>query len=197
MQPTRLRVPVGTTVTFKNPGAETFPNFPNLQPHCATQFFEGEFNAKLNPGEIYQHTFDRAGEYYFNDCTDPRPTGMIEVYLDPQDEPGAVTFTPGKLDLSSETGIFTGVDGKVSAHFELPAGYEYESGAVLQTPLSSTPVKATEVTANKNRVIVQFEKADLDNNVPEGEIALTLVVNVLHEGVQKQLTSTTTVTIIK
>ena len=82
MQPTHLRVPVGTTVTFRNPGAETFPNFPNLKPHCATQFFEGEFNVKLQPGETYQHTFDRAGEYFFNDCTDPRPTGKIEVYLD-------------------------------------------------------------------------------------------------------------------
>ena len=79
MQPTHLRVPVGTTVTFLNPGAETFPNFPNAKPHCATQFFEGEFNAKLQPGESYEHTFDRAGEYFFNDCTDPRPTGKIEV----------------------------------------------------------------------------------------------------------------------
>ena len=101
MQPTHLRVPVGTTVTFRNPGAETFPNFPNLKPHCATQFFEGEFNVKLQPGETYQHTFDRAGEYFFNDCTDPRPTGKIEVYLAPQDQPGALKFTPGQLDLGS------------------------------------------------------------------------------------------------
>ena len=104
MQPTHLRVPVGTTVTFRNPGAETFPNFPNLKPHCATQFFEGEFNVKLQPGETYQHTFDRAGEYFFNDCTDPRPTGKIEVYLAPQDQPGALRFTPGKLDLGSGHG---------------------------------------------------------------------------------------------
>lgn len=197
MQPTRLRVPVGTTVTFRNPGAETFPNFPNLKPHCATQFFEGEFNAKLKPGETYQHTFDRAGDYYFNDCTDPRPTGMIEVYLDPRENPGALQLTPGELDLSSETGIFTGVEGRVTAQFQLPAGHEYESGAVLRTPLSPTPIAAAKVTANKNKVIVQFEKSDLDNNVPEGEVSLTLVVNVLHEGVQKQLTSTATVLIRK
>ena len=88
MAPAHLRVPVGTTVTFRNPGAETFPNFPNLKEHCATQFFEGEFNVKLQPGETYQHTFDRAGEYFFNDCTDPRPTGKIEVYLAPKDQPG-------------------------------------------------------------------------------------------------------------
>ncbi|AWB86180.1 dehydrogenase [Mycetocola zhujimingii] len=197
MQPTRLRVPVGTTVTFKNPGAETFPNFPNLKPHCATQFFEGEFNAKLAPGETYQHTFDRAGQYYFNDCTDPRPTGMIEVYLTPQDTPGAASFIPSTLNLGARSGMFTDVDGKVGAYFKLPAGHRYESGAVLLTPLSSTPVTAAKVTDFRNHLFIQFNKADLDNNVPEGKVPLTLVVNVLHKGVQKQITSTVTVRIVK
>ena len=198
MQPTHLRVPVGTTVTFRNPGAETFPNFPNAKPHCATQFFEGEFNVKLQPGETYQHTFDRAGEYFFNDCTDPRPTGKIEVYLTPQDQPGALKFTPSTLNLGSGTGLFTGVNGKVSAHFELPAGYTYDSGAVLVTPLSSTPVEASKVTANKNRIILQFDAAAVDNNVPAGEVSLTVRANVLNAaGVQEQLSSTATVTVTK
>lgn len=198
MQPTNLRVPVGTTVTFRNPGAETFPNFPNLKPHCATQFFEGEFNVRLQPGETYQHTFDRAGEYFFNDCTDPRPTGKIEVYLVPQDQPGALTFTPSVLDLGSGTGLFTAVNGKVSAHFELPSGYEYESGAVLVAPLSPTPIAASNVTANKNRIIVQFDAADVDNNVPTGEVTLTVRANVLNaQGVQEQLVSNATVTVVK
>ena len=109
-----------------------------------------------------------------------------------------VKFTPGKLDLASDTGLFTGVDGKVSAQFELPAGYTYESGAVLVTPLSATPIPAEKVTANKNRVIVQFEKADVDNNVPTGEVTLTLRVNVLNAaGVQEQLSSSATVTVVK
>ncbi|MGU3646346.1 PQQ-binding-like beta-propeller repeat protein [Microbacterium sp. C23T] len=198
MQPTHLRVPVGTTVTFRNPGAETFPNFPNAKPHCATQFFEGEFNVRLQPGETYQHTFDRAGEYFFNDCTDPRPTGKIEVYLTPQDQPGALKFTPSTLNLGSGTGLFTGVNGKVSAHFELPAGYTYDSGAVLVTPLSSTPVEASKVTANKNRIILQFDAAAVDNNVPAGEVSLTVRANVLNAaGVQEQLSSTATVTVTK
>ena len=51
-----------------------------LKPHCATQFFEGIFNPKLNPGQSFQYTFTRAGEYFYNDCTDPRPTGKIVVY---------------------------------------------------------------------------------------------------------------------
>jgi len=198
MQPTHLRVPVGTTVTFRNPGAETFPNFPNLKDHCATQFFEGEFNVKLKPGETYQHTFDRAGEYFFNDCTDPRPTGKIEVYLTPQDQPGALTFTPGKLELGSGTGLFTGVNGKVTAQFALPAGYTYDSGAVLVTPLTRTLIDASKVTANKNKVIVQFDAAEVDNNVPAGEASLTVRVNVLNPaGVQEQLSSTATVTVVK
>lgn len=198
MQPTHLRVAVGTTVTFRNPGAETFPNFPNLKPHCATQFFEGEFNAKLQPGETYQHTFTRAGEYYFNDCTDPRPTGKIEVYLTPEEQPGALKFTPGQFNLTSESGLFTGVDGTVSAHFELPSGYTYDSGAVLVTPLSSSVVEPTKVTANKNRVILQFDKAAIDNNVPAGEATLTVRVNVLDpSGAQRQLVSTATVAVTK
>ncbi|WP_461474911.1 outer membrane protein assembly factor BamB family protein [Microbacterium sp. HJ5] len=198
MQPTHLRVPVGTTVTFRNPGAETFPNFPNLKPHCATQFFEGEFNVKLQPGETYQHTFDRAGEYFFNDCTDPRPTGKIDVYLTPQDQPGALSFTPGRLDLGSGTGLFTGVNGKVTAQFEVPAGYSYDSGAVLVTPLGKQPIPAAKVVGNKNRIIVQFAAADVDNNVPTGEVDLTLRVNVLNaDGVQQQLSSSATVTVRK
>ena len=119
-QPTHLRVPVGTTVTFLNPGAETFPNFPNQLPHCATQYFEGLFNPKLNPGESFQFTFDRAGDYFFNDCTDPRPAGKIEVYLEPQDVPGALRFVPNQLDLGSRTGIFTGVHGFVTAMLRRP-----------------------------------------------------------------------------
>jgi len=64
---------VGTTVTFTNPAT-------NTKQHCATQFFEGLFNPQLNPGESFQYTFTTPGEYFYNDCTDPRPTGKIVVY---------------------------------------------------------------------------------------------------------------------
>ena len=73
MAPTHMRVPVGTMVTFPNPATN-----PNV--HCATQFFEGLFNAILNPGESFSYTFTQAGEYFFNDCFSPRPTGKIEVH---------------------------------------------------------------------------------------------------------------------
>jgi glucose dehydrogenase/plastocyanin len=198
MAPTHLRVPVGTTVTFRNPGAETFPNFPNQLPHCATQYFEGFFNAKLDPGETFQYTFDRAGEYFFNDCTDPRPAGKIEVYLTPQDQPGALRFLPSTIDLGSRSGVFTGVRGVVTATMRIPTGYRLDGDVVLRTPLSETPVTAVGARAIGRTVIVVFDKADLDNNVPEGDaVPLTVVANFLHDGEQKQLTSTATVRIVK
>lgn len=73
MFPTHMRVPVGTTVTFKNPDT-------NTKNHCATQFFEGLFDPNLKPGESFTYTFTKTGEYFYNDCTDPRPTGKIVVY---------------------------------------------------------------------------------------------------------------------
>ena len=198
MAPTHLRVPAGTTVTFRNPGAETFPNFPNQLPHCATQYFEGFFNAKLNPGESFQYTFDRAGEYFFNDCTDPRPAGKIEVYLTPQDLPDALRFVPSRIDLGSGTGIFTGVHGVATATLRIPAGYRLDGDVVLRTPLSESPVTAVRAKAIGRTLIVMFDKADLDNNVPEGDaVPLTLVANFQHNGEQKQLTSTATVRIVK
>ena len=39
---------------------------------------------------------------------------------------------------------------------------------MLLTPLSATPLPATKVSA-AGQLIVQFDKADLDNNVPEGD----------------------------
>lgn len=72
MTPTFMRVPVGTTVTFTNPAG-------NVNTHCATQFFEGRFNFSLAPGQSAQHTFTQPGEYFYNDCYSPRPTGKIVV----------------------------------------------------------------------------------------------------------------------
>ncbi|GAB4051260.1 outer membrane protein assembly factor BamB family protein [Catellatospora paridis] len=73
MAPTHLRVPVGTTVTFVNPAD-------NVNVHGATQFFEGLFDIRLQPGESFSYTFTAKGEYFFNDSFSPRPTGKVEVY---------------------------------------------------------------------------------------------------------------------
>jgi alcohol dehydrogenase (cytochrome c) len=73
MTPTWMRVPVNSTVTFTNPAN-------NVHTHCATQFFEGLFNFRLAPGASAQYTFTQPGEYFYNDCFSPRPTGKIVVY---------------------------------------------------------------------------------------------------------------------
>ena len=71
--PNNLRVPVGTTVTFTNPAG-------NSREYCATQFFEGLFDPHLQPGESYSYTFNKKGDYYYNDCTNPLSTGKVTVY---------------------------------------------------------------------------------------------------------------------
>ena len=200
MNPTHMRVPVGATVTFLNPGAATFPLFPNVKPHCATQYFEGLFNPKLNPGESFQYTFTRAGEYFFNDCTDPRPTGKVVVYLTPQDVPDALHFLPRTLDLGSSTGQFSDHE-VVTAFFRVPTGYTpLEKEVKLQTPLSTTlfdPVYANAVLHDR-LLVAHFRKSDIDNNIPEGDsVPLVLTVNVIHEGQQKQLSSTALVRVVK
>lgn len=202
MQPANLGVPVGTTVTFLNPGAATFPNFPNLKEHCATQFFEGLFNTRLQPGQSFQYTFTREGEYWYNDCTDPRPTGRINVTLAPQDQPGALSFIPSTLNMRSPTGVFTGVQGLVTATFKVPAGYTFDGkdGVKLKTPLSTTlfsPVTAT-MSSDGKTLVVTFNKGEIDNNVPAGDaVPLTVTANFLNAGVQKKLASTVNVRVIK
>ncbi|HEV8555849.1 MAG TPA: PQQ-binding-like beta-propeller repeat protein [Actinophytocola sp.] len=73
MGPTHLRVPAGTTVTFTNHAG-------NAGVRGATQFFEGLFDIRLQPGASFQHTFHDKGEYFFNDPSSPRSTGKIEVF---------------------------------------------------------------------------------------------------------------------
>ena len=197
MQPTHLRVPVGTTVTFLNPGAETFPAHPNKLEHCATQFFEGEFNARLQPGESYQHTFTKAGEYFFNDCTDPRPTGKIEVVAETVELPGAAKVPSGKIDLAAKNGLFTSVSGSVTMHLDLPKGYVRDGEVMIETELGRQPIPAAKVTGSPNHLVVKVDKAALDNNVPNGTTDLTLVTFAVHDGVQKEVRSTVTVTVKK
>ena len=200
MNPQHMRVPVGTTVTFLNPGSAVFPNFPNQLPHCATQFFEGLFNPKLSPGESFQYTFTRAGEYFYNDCTDPRPTGKVVAYLIPENVPGALRLEPSTLNFKSASGIFTGVQGVITALFEIPDGYTPDGEVTLKTPLTTTlfsPV-STNVSSDGKMLVAQFGKADIDNNIPQGDaVPLLLTANFINAGVQKQLTATVNVRVVK
>lgn len=201
MVPSTRTVPVGTTVTFRNPGVETFPMSPNLKEHCATQFFEGKFNFRLQPGQTAQYKFDREGEYFFNDCTDPRPVGKVVATLTPQDMPGALEFFPRTIDMRPEDGVFTSVNGVVTAMFTVPDGYTLEEGSVtLKTPLTSQLFNAAsaKMAGSGNRVIATWEKSLIDNNVPAGEaVPLVMTANFMHGGVQKKLTATATAKILK
>ncbi|GAB6899151.1 outer membrane protein assembly factor BamB family protein [Kineosporia succinea] len=73
MSPQHLRVPRGTTITFVNPAG-------NASAHGAVSFFEYEFDTgTLMPGQSFQHTFERPGEYFYNDPIYPQNTGKIVV----------------------------------------------------------------------------------------------------------------------
>jgi quinohemoprotein ethanol dehydrogenase len=200
MSPTHLRVPVGTTVSFVNPGAAQTPLFPNTKVHCATQFFEGLFNPKLAPGQTFQYTFAKEGEYFYNDCADPRPTGKVVAYHVPQDMPGALEFTPRTVDMRPDDGVFTSVNGLITAHFAVPAGYTLDGNVQMKTPLSTTlfPAATAKMTGNGRTLIATWDKAVIDNNVPAGDaVPLVVTANFMNAGVQKQLSSTATARILK
>ncbi|NUZ06617.1 PQQ-binding-like beta-propeller repeat protein [Piscinibacter koreensis] len=200
MSPTFMRVPVGTTVTFTNPGPAQMPNFPNQKMHCATQFFEGLFNPKLAPGESFQYTFTKEGEYFFNDCTDPRPTGKVVAYHVPQDVPGALQLVPSTLNMRAANGVFTSVQGLVTTSFKVPAGYTRPTEVRLKTPLSTMlfPAVTATLSGDGRTLVATFDKALIDNNMPAGDaVPLTLMANFMNAGAEKQLTSTATVRVIK
>ncbi len=202
MVPSTRTVAVGTTVTFRNPGTETFPTSPNTLEHCATQFFEGAFNFRLQPGQTAQYTFNRAGEYFYNDCTNPMPTGKVVVTLTPQVLTGALQVLPSVLNLRSPNGIFTGVNGVFTTVLKVPAGYTLDSpsAVTLKTPLTTQLFTATTVAASADgtSVVATFNKGDIDNNVPAGDaVPLTLTANFINGGVQTQLQSTANVRVLK
>jgi quinohemoprotein ethanol dehydrogenase len=203
MLPSQLHVPVGTTVTFTNPGDQHFggvPNTGNLKEHCATQFFEGKFNFRLQPGQSAQYTFGREGEYFYNDCTDPRPTGKVIVTAPVQEMPGALRFSEAALDLRPADGVFTSVKGAVIAMFTVPAGYALDGDVKLTVPLSTQtfPAVATEIIGGGRTLKATFDKGLIDSNIPAGTaVPLAMTATFLHGGVQKKLTSTTTVTVLK
>ncbi|GAA4346641.1 outer membrane protein assembly factor BamB family protein [Angustibacter luteus] len=73
MSPQNLTVPKGTTITFVNPAD-------NHYAHGAVVFFEYEFDSgTLMPGESFQHTFERTGEFVYNDPIYPQNTAKIVV----------------------------------------------------------------------------------------------------------------------
>lgn len=200
MLPSVLTVPVGTTVTFTNPGDAQIggPGLGNKKEHCATQFFEGRFNFRLQPGQSAQHTFDREGEYYYNDCTDPRPTGKVVVTLAPQD--AALTIGSGMIDLKSPNGLATGLTGVIQASMAVPAGWALDKAVpvTIQAPLSTQTYKAVTASVSGGRLIATFKKSDIDNNIAAGDgQTLKVSANFIAAGAQKKLAGATQVRVMK
>jgi plastocyanin len=160
---------------------ETFPTAPNLKEHCATQFFEGKFNFRLQPGQTATYTFDREGEYFYNDCTDPRPTGKVIVTLTSQDMPGALSFVPNVLNLRPADGMFTSVQGLITAMFKVPAGYTLDGNVQLKTPLTNQTFEPVTANVSGQTVIFTFDKSLVDNNMPPGDASPAHRVGQLHQ----------------
>ena len=119
------------------------------------------------------------------------------MYAEREELDDALAFRPGTLRFTSPNGQFTGVDGRVTAHLVLPKGYRYDGGAMLETELGLQPIPAEKVADSRNRLIATFDKALLDNNLPEGESEVVLVVNATHDGVQRQVAARAEVTVVK
>jgi hypothetical protein len=170
----------------------------NVKEHCATQFFEGLFNFRLQPGESARYTFTRAGEYYYNDCTDPRPVGKVIVTLAAEMAP--VQFASNTLDFRSPTGLFTGVTGTVDAVMTVPSGWVVDQAVpvTLAGPLTSQTFAAASARLNGTRLTATFNKADIDNNLPAGNsVAVTISATFLANGVQRKLEGTAPVSVVK
>jgi quinohemoprotein ethanol dehydrogenase len=99
-------------------------------------------------------------------------------------------------------GVFTSVQGFVTAKFKVPQNYTLDGSVKVKTPLSETLFPATTAfvtTENGVRLLLAtFDMALIDNNMPAGsDVPLVVTANFMHEGVQKQLASTATVRVIK
>jgi len=122
------------------------------------------------------------------------------AYDVPQNMAGALSFAGNELDLRSSTGVFTGVQGTVTARFAIPDGYTFEGDAMLKAPLSPMliPATAAAVEAGGRTVAIQFNKGDIDNNMPMGDgVPLVVSAHFRQGGAQKQLTSTVNVKVVK
>ena len=132
--------------------------------------------------------------------------------------PNSAVFTvaplqvlPSVLQLKPTTGVFTAVGGVIQAVLTVPAGWKLDVGpvglgdptignVVMTTPLTTRIFTAasTALSADGTTLVAAFNKADIDNNIPEGDaVPLTLNVTVLQNGAQKQLTSTVNVKVTK
>ena len=111
---------------------------------------------------------------------------------------------PSILNLKPPTGVFTSVIGVINAVFKLPDGYTLDTGygakVTMKAPLSTELFEALSVSVSSDgkTLVATFDKAELDNNIPAGTaVPLTVSGLFLNGGVQKRLTSTANVRVMK
>ena len=87
----------------------------------------------------------------------------------------------------------------MTAHFELPAGLHVRERRGAGDPAVADADPGREGDGQQEPASsCSSTRPIVDNNVPAGEVTLTLRVNVLNDaGVQQQLSSTATVTVTK
>ena len=104
------------------PGHRADAELPEPEAALRDPVLRGALQSEAAPGESFQYTFAKEGEYFYNDCTDPRPTGKVVAYHVPQDMPGALKIVPSTVNMRAPNGVFTGVQGLVTAMFRVPGG---------------------------------------------------------------------------
>jgi hypothetical protein len=135
----------------------------------------GSVQPELQPGQSFTYTFTREGEYWYNDCTDPRPTGRINVLAAVVDLPGALKIDPKSLNFRSPIGASAGSQKVITAVLTVPDGYTLDTGygakVTIKAPLSDVLFEAVSVSTSTDgkTLTATFNRDDIDNNMGAGD----------------------------
>ena len=137
---------------FRTGTAVTFSNANNVNTHCATQFFEGEFNFTLAPGATAQHTFTKPGIYAVRvEAGDLGTKGglVCDEHSRVLREDGSVI--EGLYATGNSTGIVAGATLGVAADID-----------ILHVPYKGTPQALTDLVGGQ----VDFMFTDFTSGMP-------------------------------
>jgi hypothetical protein len=167
----------------REPGRGAGPLFPNTKMHCATQFFEGLFNPKLNPGQSFQYTFAKEGEYFYNDCTDPRPNRQGGGLSRPAGRSGRLAVRSQHPQHAAGQRRVHQRAGSGHGHVQGPGGLHARRQRAAQDAAvdRAVPGGHASVTADGRTLIATFDKALIDNNMPAGDCRPARRDRQLHE----------------
>ena len=161
MSPTFLRVPVGTTVTFMNPGPATFPNFPEHEDPLRDPVLRGPVQSKLNPGQSVPVHVRSGGRILRRRLHRSAPDRQGRGVSTSGKHCGRVEIKASSSTWARQWRVFTNVQGLVTAHVQGPGRLH----ARRQRELDDTAVDDAfpAVTAN-----VTADGEDADRDVRQG-----------------------------